>query len=66
LFSFLYKITLFDLSIKVGEVQDLLDNHELFIDNGLKTAEYISEELDIPFIFMEQAHGWYIPTHMFM
>jgi len=39
-------------------LQDLLDNHELFIDNGLKTAEYISEELDIPFIFMEQAHLW--------
>jgi len=39
-------------------LQDLLDHHGLFIDNGLATANYISKELKIPFIFLEQAHLW--------
>ena len=30
----------------------------LFIKNGLQTANQISKDLDIPFIFLEQAHLW--------
>jgi hypothetical protein len=50
-------------SVYDANLQNILDGRELFIDKGLRSASYVSKQLVIPFLFMEQAHLWLNSSH---